>query len=308
MNPWTNRAVGVLAALALAGAVGCENEASAQQGQPGQQPAQQNQPRSQAQGQPIQQRQAQQYGQQQQPRQFQQPQQFGQQQRYGQQRPFQATGGGPASAATIRQFTQWADTVENVQLVNHTTASTGLNLLWAAADAVSDQTRVNPQAAYGYPQGGGPAPQYGFSQRTAPVSPQGYSALGTIRQQQRQLRMIALELEDTESVAQHPFLMRSAAQSTVNLFDAMSQVGSPEASDQIEQVREISQQIDVNTPLVAQGSQVRDFFKASAQVIDQMAQNTEQGAVGGGPQQGQQKQGQQNQDQQKQGQQKNQQN
>jgi hypothetical protein len=332
MKLWTQRAVGVLTALALAGAVGCEREAAAQQGQPGTQQAQQpqaqqaqgqaqqnqqptQQPRQQFQ-QPQQQfQQPRQFGQQQPRQQFQQPQQqFGQQNQQPQQRrqfvpqqQYQAIGGGPTSVASIRQFTQWADTVANIELVNHKTASTGLYMLWAATDAIIAQANLQRPAQYGSPQGGGPAPQYGWQRAPTQVSPQGYNALATIRKQQRHLRNIALELEETDNVIQHPFLMRNAAMSTVSLFDAMSQVGLPDASDQIERVRELSQQLDINTPIVAQATQVRDFLESSAQVVDQMSQNIQVGAVGGGPQQGQQPQGeQQDQGQQQRGQQQNQ--
>ena len=176
----------------------------------------------------------------------------------------------------LAQFTQWTE--QEIQAVDRQWVEQGTGLLEGSVQQVIAQAN---QAAAGLqpdqPTGGGPA-QGPFEQ------PQ-------IRKYHQELEQSIQQLEQARGEQQAEIFQKIAANMS-NLLASMQQEAQIEGLDeQIRQLQQTVQQIETAQPLEGQRAELEAFFDQSASILEQVSQNIEQEARGGGPVEPQQQEG-----------------
>lgn len=207
----------------------------------------------------------------------------------------QPTGQQMQPGEQLDYYTQWSEN-EQVGQVTHSYASTGFVILSNAFEGVSQQVEQGAT-------GGGPADEPAQPEQEGEMGQQGemddQDAMGQqgemgeeqaqfdaqqVQQHTQQLEQIAQQLEQNQNIYDHPQQFQQGVESTASILNSFKEHPQfSELSDQITRIDEMAQNVDPDEPLAAQRQSVQSFFEQTSNVIGQMSQKLEEGAVGGGP-------------------------
>lgn len=180
------------------------------------------------------------------------------------------------SAKKAKDFQKWTQSEAPGDNIDEY-AKNGLTKLDDALGAVVEDVRAKPM-------GGGPvADSQDKVKNKEAQSKLGKEALNRIESEHQKLSQIADDIGGESEASENSEQFHEAATSATQVFSSLQEARFPDLKEDVDSVKNSADKLDASQSLSAQNAEVEDFFKKSSAVIDQMSENLQDDAIGGGP-------------------------